>query len=414
MLPIPRIHAITFYLLVTSFLTHDVCAAPGVAEKKPSPPSPIGQARPGPWGKLSYHEAYLEAPAELLEYYPLPSTTTCWSIGLNEMEEFTTVLEDAGVSAAARTALLDPSRIIRMNESISIFPSADFVLGLSPEARATIYVYLGKHLENEFIKNPVFFGRAGVAPWLKGANLSERIQSLVKQLAWKRGSAWVLSDLETLLGAAASNAEAKEIFRTCSRTRTLILDLTIDDPSSLASLTKYWTTHANQRVALPFLESLQEAAAQGPIHCDICHLFSPVARQMLYTYPNMSLARNGRFPDCHWTSLNFFNHAPRDYYLNTRLAADTVVNDYDKVSAPYAFGDVIFFLKDGGAIHSCVHIADDIVFTKNGDNAVNPWMLAHLEEVSDVYAFDSGVTIQGYRKKDPATLAQKAADSSSK
>ncbi len=411
MLPLLRSPVIALCALLICLPAPEACAAPVGAQKKASA---LGQARPGPWGKLTYHEAYLEAPSELLDYYPLPSTTTCWSIALNGMEDFTAVLERAGVSATARTALLDPSKIIRMNESISIFPSADFIVQLSPEARATIFLFLGQRVENEFIKNPVFFGRAGVEPWLQGTNLSQRIQGLVKKLAWKRGAVWVLSDLETLLGAASSNDEAKEIFRTCSRTRTLILDLTIDDPASLASLSKYWSTSANQRVPPPFLESLREAAAQGPIHCDICHLFSPIVRQMLYTYPDMSLAKNGRFPDCHWTSLNFFNHAPRDYYLNTRLAADAVLIDYETVSAPYAFGDVLFFLKDGGAIHSCVHIADDIVFTKNGDNAVNPWMLAHLEEVSDVYAFDSGVTIQGYRKKDPAILAQKAVDSSSK
>ena len=88
-----------------------------------------------------------------------------------------------------------------------------------------------------------------------------------------------------------------------------------------------------------------------------------------------------------------------------------MLNDYDKVDAPYGFGDVLFFLKDGGAIHSCVQIADDIVFTKNGDNAVNPWMLAHMEEVQDIYANEPGVTIQGYRKKAPEKIAQHAEDS---
>ena len=57
------------------------------------------------------------------------------------------------------------------------------------------------------------------------------------------------------------------------------------------------------------------------------------------------------------------------------------------------------FIRDGGAVHSCVYIADDIVFTKNGENIVNPWMLSRLEEVQDVYQFESQVKIQGFRKK---------------
>ena len=285
---------------------------------------------------------------------------------------------------------------------------------LTPEARLIIYSYLGQRLENEFIKNPVFFGRAGVDHWLKGTALSERVQSLFRKLAWKRGEAWVISDLELLLSQAASSDEAREIFRTCSRTRTLILDLTIDDPTSIASLRKYWAAGMNQQMAEPFLESMREAASQGAMHCDVCHLFSPIARQLLYTYPDMSSARHGRLPDCHWTSLNFFNHAPREYYIDTRLAADAVLTDYTKVDAPYNFGDVLFFLKDGGAIHSCVQIADDIVYTKNGDNAVAPWMLAHLLEVQDVYAFAPGVTIQGFRKKEPSAEKNEPAESSTK
>ena len=281
--------------IVLPLLAALACLAPAAPAPSNSA-SAAGKCRPGPWGNLSYHEAYLEAPIELLNYYPLPGTTSSWSIGLNALEEFEKVLSDANVPNAARQYLLDPAHFIRMNESISIFPQAEFLLKLSPESRATIYNYLGQRAENEFIKNPVFFGRAGVDHWLKGTQLTPRIQDVFRKLAWKRGQAWVVSDLEVLLGMAASNDEAKEIFRTCSRTRTLILDLAIDDAASLASLTKYWSAGPNQKVALPFLESLREAASHAPVHCDICHLFSPIARQRLYTYPDMSLAKNGRFP----------------------------------------------------------------------------------------------------------------------
>jgi len=46
-----------------------------------------------------------------------------------------------------------------------------------------------------------------------------------------------------------------------------------------------------------------------------------------------------------------------------------VLQDYDKVGPPYTFGDVLFFMgDDGGAFHSCVYIADNLVYTKNGEN----------------------------------------------
>jgi hypothetical protein len=301
---------------------------------------------------------------------------------------------------------MDPKRQILLSHAINLFPQTQFILNLTSPMRTIIYKYLAKQAENEYIRNPVYFGQSGVEHWLTGSNTTARMKDNFRKLAWKRGDAWLLSDVEALLALCNSDEEAKETFRTCSRTRTLMLDLTIDDAASLTSLTNYWTSNANQEGAGPFIDSLRQAAAQGPVHADICHLFSPLSRQLLYTYPDMSLMRNGRLPDCHWTSLNFFNRAPCEYYVDTRLAGNAVLRDYRKISAPYVFGDVLFYMHGSDAIHSCVYVADDIVFTKNGDNAVNPWMLAHQAEVSDVYGDEPETSIQGYRKKSLTELAQ--------
>jgi hypothetical protein len=87
--------------------------------------------------------------------------------------------------------------------------------------------------------------------------------------------------------------------------------------------------------------------------------------------------------------------------LDSRLATTAVLERFNPVDAPYKFGDILFFLdaERGDAFHSCVYIADDIVFTKNGRNVLSPWIFARLEDVKRVYLFDNNGRIQGYRNK---------------
>ena len=121
-------------------------------------------------------------------------------------------------------------------------------------------------------------------------------------------------------------------------------------------------------------------------------------RQRAYTFPEIGLGLKGRFPDCHWTSLNFFNIVPRDYFLDTRLAAAYLMENYAAVDASaYRFGDVLCFLDGGEGLHTCVYVADDIVLTKNGDGILAPWVLMQVKDVDSIYRRSPSTRIQGYR-----------------
>jgi hypothetical protein len=69
----------------------------------------------------------------------------------------------------------------------------------------------------------------------------------------------------------------------------------------------------------------------------------------------------------------------------------------------------LFFLDNttGDAFHSCVHLADNIVYTKNGRNILSPWVIMRLEDVKKVYLYKGNGRVQGFRRKDIA--AEKAA-----
>lgn len=38
---------------------------------------------------------------------------------------------------------------------------------------------------------------------------------------------------------------------------------------------------------------------------------------------------------------------------------------------------------EGNAVHSCVYIADNIVFTKNGENALSPWLHQRQKDIEE-------------------------------
>ena len=62
----------------------------------------------------------------------------------------------------------------------------------------------------------------------------------------------------------------------------------------------------------------------------------------------------------------------------------------------------MFMNSTGSVIHSCVYIADDIVFTKNGENLLQPWVLKKFDGVKQIYLQNDAWRVQGYREKDGA------------
>jgi hypothetical protein len=86
-------------------------------------------------------------------------------------------------------------------------------------------------------------------------------------------------------------------------------------------------------------------------------------------------------------------------FLDTKLASEHLLKNYEVVDAPYRFGDVLCFLEEGEGLHTCVYVADDIVLTKNGDSILAAWALMQLKDVDSIYRRSSDTRIQGYRLK---------------
>lgn len=358
---------------------------------------PVWKAKPGPWGELEVRTVYLEAPDTLLAAVAKPNSVTRWVFEQTTETAVRGTLQQCEVPAAVIARLLDPARRVTAGNVISLYPAVDDLVALPPASRTALYRELAKSSANEYQRDPVYILGGDLDDWLMDAGLSDAQKDLFRKLVWKRGDALVFSDIQALLTLAKNSDEVRTTFRAVTRVRSLLVELQLPLKTDRHQFIEYWAAGQTDAPRLTFINAITQRRA--PQSIDITHFLPSLMRQRAYTFPEMELGLKGRFPDCHWTSLNFFNITPKDFYLDTRLAAAQLVENYATVEAPYKYGDVLCFLDGGEGLHTCVYIADDIVLTKNGDSILAPWALMQIKDVESIYRRSPATRIQGFRLK---------------
>jgi hypothetical protein len=350
----------------------------------------------------------LEAPKSLIEGFPLPSPTPRWTLPSSVFSEVPALFARAGLSQTIIDQLLLPQNVIKRDGLVYILPPLPTLENLPPESRAIIYTEFSKYPENEYLVDPVLIIGTSVDEWYRRSKLRPEIIQKIKKMSYMRGETIAFSDIPALLNYASTDSEARAIFKACTRTRNLMIRLMLDKNANADEIIKYWSfgVGIRRKDLEPLVLSIMEL--EGVDDLGISHLLPALARKLLYTYPGLDMAKHGVMPDCHWTSLNFFNYEPHEYLLDARLATSQVLENFTPVNPPYQYADVLFFLDNttGDAFHSCVHLADNIVYTKNGRNILSPWVIMKLEDVKKVYLYKGNGRIQGFRRKDIA--AEKA------
>ena len=363
----------------------------------------IFYASPGPWGKLRCSYIYLEAPKSLVDNFPLPNSRPRWTFSEESLPTLPALFQKAGLSQAFINVLMDENQMVKENGFAHIFPPQPDLEAITPESRAIIYTELSKYPPNEFCVDPVLIVGQTVKEWYRTSKLRPELIAKIEQLSYKRGDTIAFSDISALLNYAQSDSEARTLFKSFTRTRSLMIKVEVDHNTNVEELVNYWTLGMGLRRKdiEPLVQSIIDT--DGVEALPLSHLLPSLVRKLMYTYPGLDLAKHGMLPDCHWTSLNFFNYDPHEYLLDSRLATSAVLENFEPVDPPYKYGDVLFFLSDttGDAFHSCVHLADGIVYTKNGRNLLSPWVLMKIDDVKKIYLYKGDGHIQGFRRKNP-------------
>lgn len=379
------------------------CCLPGVPmEAQQADPSVVAYSKKGPWGELEYFPIALEPPDHFVAASGLMERPLVWHFPGKTLAEVTDILSSAGVDAATVAALTPGDRLAHSGETLSVYPPMDLVEALPKEPRQRIYEVLRKWDENELHRKPFPLFSDGLDLMVHGSGMSADLVERLRHLSYRWGAAPCFSDLPILLSHAGSEPERWRIAKTIMRAETLLVRLRLSSSSDLDSIMTYWaspTRHKNLRV---FAEPLTRMPGVNTL--DIVHLLPPTPRKLLYTYPSPLMGVGSTFPDCFWTAFNFFSYEPTNRYLDTTSHRTFLTDDkWEKAKLPPRFGDVII-IADGVTnepIHACNYIADDIVFTKNGQSLLRPFVLSKLDDVLKAYLKGEQTAVSFYRLKPP-------------
>ena len=337
----------------------------------------------GPWGKLMVETIYTEKPAHFIDVAPYLKSEEKWFFGEMDIAEIRQWLTTNGFDREVMEELVNAEPILDA-KGVYLHPTQKWITSLDPQQRKKIHNLLAKNSINHFSANPFLFTPDVIQQIRSNPVMQEEGSgALFEKLLYPRGTAMCLSDISCLLSNVKDPSRCEEWLKLLTRTKTILLKLEIEESSDIDALVNYWSGPFNLKDFQPLLESLKVKNQTSRL--DVIHLLPPVARQIIYTYPIEDGA--GEYRDCHWTVINFFEESKNDQFLDPQKIVKEIESNYVNVEKPEKFGDILMFTPDNSSvIHSCVYIAADMVFTKNGMGTHQPWTISTLQEVTSIYS----------------------------
>jgi hypothetical protein len=314
------------------------------------------------------------------------------------MAEVEKVVASGDFTEDQKKTLLDKTRWAMSTNGLQFTPPMELVRDMSLNARKAMYEVLGKIPLNAFICYPVLIDKDKLDEWMETSGLSKENQALVQRTSFEKNGYIAFYDSQLIDWVGTTPAERKRFAKAMTRTSALLMKLRITPETDLDALLRYWGQGGRGESMRPLLESLGKV--EGGTSISISFFFPTFARMRLYTYPDSKNDKMAWHEDCFWTAMNFFNDQPDYSFFNPAEIQAKLRSEYTRVNAPGEFGDLIM-LKDGDlALHMCVYVADEVVFTKNGASTIAPWVLMKLPEMLKEYISERPVKMIVYRKKE--------------
>ena len=356
-----------------------------------------GNAMP-PGGELLLAEIEIERPAEFLRQEVHSDQVESWVFAGMTPDQARTLMLSCGVEPTEADRAVSPALAAVTGGATVIKPDAALVCALSPAARARLYRELGQNGGNHYMQYPFCFDAESLDDWFEQSGVDPAVVATVKRLLYRRGAADCFSDLGIVLKLLPDEASRLQLVRTLSRQTGVLPRLRIRPDTDIDEVLKYWDHGIERNNVRPLLDSLKRRPGGGTL--SMIYLLPPFARDRLYTYPATEQPTNGTIHDCHWSSMNFFNDVPDERFGDPTYTTRYLLANFQRVPAVGRFGDVVLLLDEkGNAIHSAVYLAGDLLFTKNGNNAMQSWMVMRMEDLLATYASDVQQRVAVYRDK---------------
>ncbi len=352
----------------------------------------------GPWGVIESYPVTLEPLASHL-WEALYNETSHWNFGKTDQSAARSLLVELGLSEES-LALVDRDGIWKPSPSGLDLEINDAIIeSLTPENRSAMARWFRLNNDPYFSKTVINLEGGDFSAFEDG-KISEATLDLLKKMVFKRRNVLSLMDRPYILRQIGDDEEEKERFlRAVFATKGLIVSLVLDDGTDLESVVDYWSAGGWNKEIESTLRGV--VSTSGVDRIDLVQILPPVPRRYLYGFTNLRDIFPNNTPDCFWASVQFLHRKASPRLLDSLSCHQHLEGEFEPFEGELRFGDLIcmFNESDGSFLHSYVHIADDIVFTKNGASFARPFVLTRKSDMFSVYLDETTFYERSYRRK---------------
>ena len=358
----------------------------------------------GPWGQLEIVPIVIELPDQYTDVTAAERVFNRWSFTGRDRAMAMSFLRSLGLSDA-ELALLSAAEWTDTGTTSTVTPPDALLLGLTPGARQRLYAALATDPANADAISPFWFQEGRVDFRLRGSDLSDASRAVLNRLLYPGANGTILfNDLFPALRAIPDQAEKVRFFKAVTRKRAVMARLRIDEQTDIDALVDYWGAQGRRAAVQPLLEAIKYNALAGvesPGMVNVATLLPPFAQERLYRHGTDNHPVTRGPDDCYWSTFNFFSDKLDERNHDGPYIVALLQRDYVRIDAPSELGDVILVGDDAGnSMHAANYIADDIVFTKNGNSSHQPWVLTSMESMLNTYrAKNPKLSVAYFRKR---------------
>jgi len=342
-----------------------------------------GPEKVAPWGQLETIEVPLANPDGVFPDKEERLQNPKWFFEKFSENSLTRFLSSCNLCPTEKGVLLDRDFWQISTNGVTISPPEQIIWSLNPQGRQQIYSTLANSAINYPQRYPFRIPLNAFDVKFKESGLPLEQVARIRKLTYTNSGYLCFTDLAAVERVLRPQ-DFKDLIETLYVIPTYILRLRISEHSNTDDLVKYWGRGGRENRVAPILSSL--ARVPGGAAMTISYLLPPFARLRLYTYPESWKDPTAGKQDCFFTAMNFFNETPDTNFFDGAYSQKILDTEYEPVSDEPFFGDlIVLFDESGQSVHMCVYIADDFVFTKNGVNPAQPWVLMRMSDMMMVY-----------------------------
>ncbi len=351
-------------------------------------------AQLGPWGELIQREMFLSPPDSLLQPDRYLLGNPEWAVPAASLADLAAQLSAMGVATGDAARLCGAAATNPAIRGFSLFPPPDIIRGLADSTRRTLYGYLGQSGLNTYYNDPFLITSSKLARWRAGSAAQARVVQRLMPYLYRAGEYSLFSDPATLLQELDHPEDRRQALTLLHQQQAVMLVVRIMPETNIDQMVGYWGAGGREEEIRLILEAFQASGGGG---MDVVQLLPSFARERVNRFP--AADENPRH-DCHWSAMNFFREDPYVEYATPDAMLKEVLAEYQFVASDYRLGDLILLRnRQGLVLHSCVHIAGQVVFTKNGMSRLAPWVFMELPEVVARYAGHGDLDLRVMRRR---------------